>query len=63
VSGLRHGTAEVKKQLLLSFSLTLVHSWNTRRHRPSAGGVAQWLGRQSLADGLSLPCTRSMVDR
>jgi len=27
------------------------------------GGVAQWLGRQSLAGGLSLSYACSMVDR
>ena len=26
------------------------------------GGVAQWLGRRSLAGGLSQPCARSMVN-
>jgi len=26
------------------------------------GGVAQWLGRRTLAGGLSLTCSRSMVD-
>jgi len=25
--------------------------------------VAQWLGRRSLAGGLSLTCVRSMVDK
>jgi len=27
------------------------------------GGVAQWLGRRSLAGGLSLTCAQSTVDR
>jgi len=27
------------------------------------GGVAQWLGRWSLADGLSVACPRFTVDR
>jgi len=27
------------------------------------GRVARWSGCRSLADGLSLPCARSMVDR
>jgi len=27
------------------------------------GGVAQWLGRRSMAGGLSLTCARYMVDR
>jgi len=27
------------------------------------GSIAQWLGHQSLAGGLSLPCARSMADR
>jgi len=29
----------------------------------TVGGVAQWLGRRSLAGGLSLPWTLSMDDR
>jgi len=28
----------------------------------TVGGVTQWLGRQSLAGGLSLICASSMVD-
>jgi len=35
---------------------------NSCEHQ-SIGGVAQWLGCLSLAGGLLLPCTRSMVDR
>jgi len=27
------------------------------------GGMAEWLGRRSLAGGVSLTCTRSVVDR
>jgi len=57
-------------QFLPIFCPSCPHHYHSSHPCPSlshsfsvVGGVAQWLGRRSLAGGLSLPCARFVVNR
>ena len=65
--GRRHGSIvhwvgwRGRKYFALGFKTQSFDSLN-RLASVIVGGVAQWLGHRSLADGLSLMCIRTVVD-